>query len=83
MSYEKVAQANTGIVIGTKQTLKAMKQGQVKTVVIADDAAEHITSQVRKLAEELGIPAIQVDSMKRLGEACGIDVGTATVAIRK
>ncbi|OWG24223.1 hypothetical protein B9D06_22125, partial [Mycobacterium tuberculosis] len=44
---------------------------------MANDAAEQITSQVRKLAEELGIPAIQVDSMKRLGEACGIDVGTA------
>lgn len=83
MSYEKVAQAKTGIVIGTKQTLKAMKHGQVKSVVIADDAAKHITSQVRKLAEELGILAIQVDSMKRLGEACGIDVGTATVAIKK
>lgn len=83
MSYEKVAQANTGIVIGTKQTLKAMKQGQVNSVVIANDAAEHITSQVRKLAEELGMPAIQVDSMKRLGEACGIDVGTATVAIKR
>ncbi|QXE01848.1 LSU ribosomal protein L7AE [Terribacillus aidingensis] len=83
MSYEKVAQANTGIVIGTKQTLKAMKQAKVETVVIANDAAEHITSQVRKLAEELGIPVIQVDSMKRLGEACGIDVGTATLAIKR
>ncbi|WP_077304082.1 50S ribosomal protein L7ae-like protein [Terribacillus halophilus] len=83
MSYEKVAQANTGIVIGTKQTLKAMKQVEVDTVVIANDAAEHITSQVIKLAEELSIPVIQVDSMKRLGEACGIDVGTATLAIKR
>ncbi|WP_138420184.1 50S ribosomal protein L7ae-like protein [Aquibacillus sediminis] len=83
MSYEKVAQATTGLIIGTKQSIKAMKTGKVTEVVIADDADQHITNKVSRLAEELNIPCNHVDSMKKLGKTCGIDVGTATVAIKK
>ncbi|UFT99488.1 50S ribosomal protein L7ae-like protein [Radiobacillus kanasensis] len=83
MSYDKVAQVKTGLIIGTKQTLKAMKNGEVSEVVIADDADQHITSNVSRLAKELNIPCTRVDSMKKLGAACGIDVGTATVAIKQ
>ena len=32
MSYEKVTQAKITIIIGTKQTLKAMKNGEVRSV---------------------------------------------------
>ncbi|WP_407692001.1 ribosomal L7Ae/L30e/S12e/Gadd45 family protein [Radiobacillus deserti] len=42
MSYDKVAQVKTGLIIGTKQTLKAMKNGEVSEVVIADDADQHV-----------------------------------------
>ncbi|MDL4841378.1 50S ribosomal protein L7ae-like protein [Aquibacillus rhizosphaerae] len=83
MSYEKVAQVRTGLIIGTKQTIKAIKNGEANEVVIADDADQHITSKVSRLAEELNIPCYRVDSMKKLGKACGIDVGTATVAIKQ
>ncbi|MFG6117296.1 50S ribosomal protein L7ae-like protein [Halobacillus sp. MO56] len=83
MSYEKVAQANSNIVIGTKQTLKAMKNGGVEEVFVADDADQHVTEKVMRLAEELNIPCQRVDSMKKLGEACDIDVGAATVAIKQ
>lgn len=83
MSYEKVAQANSNIVIGTKQTLKAMKNGGVEEVFVADDADRHVTEKVMRLAEELNIPCQRVDSMEKLGEACDIDVGAATVAIKQ
>jgi large subunit ribosomal protein L7A len=82
MSYEKVAQVRDNLIIGTKQTLKAIKNGEVSEVVIAVDADQRVTSKVSRLAEEMSVPCIQVDSMKRLGKACGIDVGTATVAIK-
>lgn len=82
MSYEKVTQVKTGLIIGTKQTLKAMKNGEVSEVVIADDADQRITSKVSRAANELNIPCLRVDSMKKLGEACGIDVGAAIVAIK-
>lgn len=82
MSYEKVCQMQPRIIIGTKQTLKAMKNGEISEVFIADDAEKQITQKVAHLAEELNIPCYHVDSMKKLGVACGIDVATSTVAIK-
>ncbi|ASF37728.1 50S ribosomal protein L7ae-like protein [Halobacillus halophilus] len=83
MSYEKVAQAKSEIVIGTKQTLKAMKNGEVIEVITADDADQTMTLKVVRLARDLKIPHTRVSSMKELGNACGIDVGAATVAIKQ
>ncbi|WP_067729209.1 50S ribosomal protein L7ae-like protein [Oceanobacillus damuensis] len=83
MSYEKVTKARSRIIIGTKQTLKAMNNGEISEVVIAEDADRQITHKAVSLAIELGIPYQHVDSMKKLGAACGIEVGASTVALRK
>ncbi|PKR76603.1 50S ribosomal protein L7ae-like protein [Halalkalibacillus sediminis] len=83
MSYDKVAQASNGIVIGAKQVLNSMKNGEVQEVVIAENAERRITDKVLKTADELGIPILYVESSKELGKASGIDVGAATVAIRR
>lgn len=83
MSYEKVTQAKNNIVIGTKQSLKALKDDRVTEIVFAADADERVTSKVLELAEEKGIPVTEVDSMKKLGKACGIDVGAAIIALSK
>jgi large subunit ribosomal protein L7A len=80
MSYEKVSQASE-IIIGTKQTVKALKNGIVKEVIIAEDAEPRITNKVIQVAEEKQVPIRKVDSMKKLGKACGIEVGAAAVAI--
>jgi large subunit ribosomal protein L7A len=80
MSYEKVSQA-TKFVIGTKQTVKALKEGLVKEVIVADDAEHKITAQVVTKALEYNVPVLRVESMKKLGKACGIEVGASTVAI--
>jgi large subunit ribosomal protein L7A len=82
MSYEKVKQAKS-VVIGTKQTVRALKNNQIQEVVIANDADPFLTSHVIETATELQIPITYVDSMKMLGKACHIDVGAATVAIKK
>lgn len=83
MSYEKVAQVKEQLIIGTKQTLKAIRNGEVAEVVIAADADQQITRKVSQLAEEHNVPWVQVDSKKELGRACGIEVGTAAVAIKQ
>ncbi|MED4829659.1 50S ribosomal protein L7ae-like protein [Bacillus atrophaeus] len=80
MSYDKVSQAKS-IIIGTKQTVKALKRGSVKEVVVAKDADPIFTSSVIKLAKDQGIAVSVVESMKKLGKACGIEVGAAAVAI--
>ncbi|EIT84063.1 putative ribosomal protein, L7Ae-like [Fictibacillus macauensis ZFHKF-1] len=81
MSYDKVTQASECIV-GTKQTIKSLQNGEVKELVVADDADPRVTSKVLQIAQEKLVPITKVDSMKKLGKACGIDVGAATVAIK-
>ncbi|HHU19943.1 MAG TPA: 50S ribosomal protein L7ae-like protein [Bacilli bacterium] len=83
MSYDKVTQAKDRLLIGLKQTEKAMKAGQVSQIVIAADIDSVMRFKLVNLANELTIPYEIVDSKKRLGKACGIEVGTAVVAIRQ
>ncbi|MRX72551.1 50S ribosomal protein L7ae-like protein [Bacillus lacus] len=80
MSYEKVSQARK-IIVGTKQTVKALKNDQVRELVVAEDADPKVTSKVIQLAQQRQIPVLNVPSMKKLGKACGIEVGASTVAI--
>ena len=82
MSYEKVTQLQSRVIIGTKQTLKAMHNGEVSEVFIAEDADSHITNRVLEEAKKMQIPYVLVDSKKKLGKACKIDVGASTVAIK-
>lgn len=80
MSYEKVSQAHK-IIVGTKQSVKALMNNKVKEIVIATDADTRITQKVIQTAEEMHVPLTEVSSMKELGKACEIDVGAAAVAI--
>lgn len=80
MSYEKVLQANH-IIIGTKQTVKAIKAGSVSELIVASDADQKVIAKALQTAIEMNVPVIYVDSMKKLGKACNIDVGAAAVAI--
>jgi large subunit ribosomal protein L7A len=80
MSYEKVMQAKR-FIVGTKQTVKAIKNGFISEVLVAKDAEPHVTAKVISTAQEVGVPITYVDSMKKLGKACGIEVGASTVAI--
>ncbi|KAB8127622.1 50S ribosomal protein L7ae-like protein [Gracilibacillus oryzae] len=83
MSYEKVAQVNIEKIIGTKQVLKAIKNGEATEVIIASDADTQLMGKVSQAAKNHNIPISYVDSMKKLGKTCGIDVGAATVAIKQ
>lgn len=82
MSYEKVAQAAEKVV-GTKQTLKALESDQVKELIVAEDADQEVLNPVLAAADSTAVSIEYVDSMKKLGKACGIDVNAAIVAIKK
>jgi large subunit ribosomal protein L7A len=82
MSYEKVAQANK-IIVGSKQTVKALKAGEVIELVIAKDADMKVTANLLQTAREMNTAITYVDSMKKLGKACGIAVSASAVAITK
>lgn len=82
MSYDKVKQAKFCF-IGTKQTLKAIEKQQVLEVFIATDAEAKVTAAVLSAAKQHELPINYVDSMKKLGKACGIEVGAAVVGTKK
>jgi len=67
---------------GTNETTKAVERGLAKLVVIAEDVdPPEIVAHLPLLAEEKKIPYVYVPSKKKLGEAAGIEVQAASVAI--
>jgi large subunit ribosomal protein L7A len=42
-----------------------------------------VVAKVVQAAKEMDVPITYVDSMKKLGKACRIEVGAATVAITR
>jgi len=83
MPYEKLTQNQSKLIIGTKQTMRALNNGEIAEVFIAEDADRIVTEPVVTLAKKLNIPYCRVPSMKELGIACGIEVGTSTAAIKR
>lgn len=72
---------NTIQIVGTKQTLKHLEQGDVKVVYVAKDADDRVTGQVLELAKAKEVPVEFVETMKELGKKCNIEVKTAVAAI--
>ena len=70
-------------VVGIKQSTRAVRDGKAQVVFIAKDADRHITQQLENLCSEKSIEMITVDTMRELGDACGIDVGAAAAVILK
>lgn len=69
--------------VGTRQVLRGLKAGTVKRVYVANDADTYLFQQVVRAAEEAGVPAVRVESMKDLGRALGLDVSCAAAAIAR
>ena len=56
---------------------------EIAEAYIARDADLFIVRQVRQACNAAGVRMVEVDTMKQLGEACGIEVKTASAGIRK
>ena len=68
-------------VIGTKQVKKAVLSATARRVYLADDAEPHIIGPLRELCHKHAVAVEAVESMETLGVACGIEVGSAAVAL--
>ncbi len=69
--------------VGTKQAIRAVMDGKAETLFIAKDSEQHVVRSIVDEAKNQSIQVVYVDSMKKLGKACGIDVGAATAVILK
>ncbi len=71
------------IKIGTKQTMRIVEQGQAEEVYIAQDAEQHLITKIVQLCEKHSVKVTYVETMKELGKACGIEVGSAMAVVLK
>ena len=74
---------NSDKVVGTRRLLRAIQAGEISEAYIAQDADLFIVRQVRQACNAAGVRMVEVESMKKLGEACGIEVKTASAGIWK
>ena len=68
-------------VIGIKQSLKAIENGEGKILYIALDANEKFVSSIKDIAIKKSIDIKYIDTMKKLGLMCEIDVKAAVALI--
>ena len=67
-------------VVGVKQTRRAVSDGSARRIFLARDADPQLTEPLADLCVQRGVPVEWVPSMKELGTACGIAVGSAAAA---
>lgn len=67
-------------VVGVKQSRKAIREGRVRRVHLAEDADPAITQPIYAECAAAGIPVETGRTMAQLGRACGIAVGASVVA---
>ena len=68
-------------VVGAKQVRRALNDGRARKVFLAADADPRVTEPLAQLAPEKSVPVEELASMKELGAACGISVGSAVAAL--
>ena len=71
------------MLVGLKQSKKAVKEGRAAHAYIAENAEERIKRPFIELCEENGVLFTMVETMQKLGEACKIDVPTAAAVLLK
>ena len=68
-------------VSGVKQSRRAVRDNLARAVYLARDADPALTDPIRSLCQEKGVPVIDRCTKRELGQAAGIQVGTAAAAV--
>lgn len=68
-------------VVGAKQVKRALNDGRAKKVFLAGDADPRVTQPLAQQAVNQRVAVELVPTMKELGAACGIAVGSAVAAL--
>jgi len=80
----EVAKATGKIRKGANEVTKAIEKGEAKLIAIAKDVSPpEIVMHIPMIAEEKGIPCIEIPTKEELGAAAGIEVSTSAVAVVK
>jgi len=71
------------MVVGLKQTTRALEKGEVRSVFLAQDADSRLLKPIIEMCQAKQIKIQEVPTMLELGKACGIKVGAAVAAVLK
>ena len=78
----EVARDTGSVKKGTNETTKAVERGNADLVYIAEDVQpEEIVMHLPELCDEKGIPFVFVETQDEVGQAAGLEVGSAAAAI--
>jgi len=69
--------------VGIKQSTRALMEGRVSKVFIADNADQYVIRRIVDMARDHNVEIVRVPTMRDIGQACRIDVGAATAVIIK
>jgi len=69
------------VVVGLKQTGRALEKDNVRSVYVAKDADNRLIQPIIEMCKAREIQILEVPSMTELGKTFGIKVGAAVVAI--
>ena len=70
-------------VVGVRQVLRALGEGNLEKVFLALDAAPHLRGQVEEAAKAAKTPIETVATMEELARLCRVDVPSAAAGIVK
>lgn len=68
---------NSQIIVGLRQSLKALKNDNVVRAYVAEDVQPRVLDEFVRLCSEKDVEIIRFSSMKELGKHCNIEVGAA------
>ncbi|MEG0250993.1 MAG: ribosomal L7Ae/L30e/S12e/Gadd45 family protein [Christensenellaceae bacterium] len=80
--YDELKNAKNRVV-GLKQLLRGLENDEILTAYIADACDKQVKNKVLHAIGDKNIHVVFVDTMKELGQVCGIDVCAACAAIIK
>ncbi len=69
------------VIVGIKQLQRALAEGRVAAVFLAEDADPLRTEPLAEVCRSAEIPMTWVPTMVQLGRACGIAVGAAAAGL--
>ena len=68
-------------VMGIKQCIKLLKNGDDKVLYVAKDVDEKLIAPLIELADKKNVEIKSVETMKELGKLCGIEVKSSAALV--
>lgn len=81
MNYKQLIAESPAKLVGLKQVLKGIKNGNVRCVVIATDSESFIEECIREAVGTMCVNVLYCPARQELGKIVGIDVPCAVVGL--